>query len=34
MAALMALTARNRMDDFEITIDVKGTTVTVRRWRR
>jgi anti-sigma regulatory factor (Ser/Thr protein kinase) len=22
------------MDDFEITVDVKGTTVTVRRWRR
>jgi hypothetical protein len=22
------------MDDIEITIDVKGTTVTVRRWRR
>jgi hypothetical protein len=22
------------MDDFEITFDVKGTTVTVRRWRR
>jgi hypothetical protein len=22
------------MDDFEITYDFKGTTVTVRRWRR
>jgi hypothetical protein len=22
------------MNDFEITFDVKGTTVTVRRWRR
>jgi len=22
------------MEDFEITFDVKGTTVTVRRWRR
>jgi hypothetical protein len=25
---------RRPMDDFEITIDLKGTTVTVRRWRR
>jgi anti-sigma regulatory factor (Ser/Thr protein kinase) len=24
---------RNRMDNFEITFDVKGTVVTVRRWR-
>jgi hypothetical protein len=24
----------NRMDNFEITFDVKGTVVTVRRWRR
>jgi len=25
---------RRVMDDFEITFDIKGTTVTVRRWRR
>jgi hypothetical protein len=22
------------LEDFELTFDVKGTTVTVRRWRR